>query len=159
MTSALILNGNAGAAYRLDSPSKESISINHPEGVVTVQTDKPYVSVSLWNMTHIESVRCKSFQVVQEALDFWAARTRTALSTAYGDQEYAFWMKNDQGYALTYVDTGSLPWSMSGHIEVQKVAASSDPEGLTIPASIKFSHHPSLRFYRLSHLSPDLLYA
>lgn len=143
------LSGHAGAAFLLDRPADISVTIEHPEGIVVVRKGAGYVTVAL-NATYGNSSLSKThtWRVVQESFDVLAARTRKALSTSLGDREYILWNLEDEGYHLTCVETAEFSLSMS----IQIIT----PEVSTTPQVIPFTHHPSLRFYRLSQLSDDL---
>lgn len=142
------LTGAAGAAFHLDRPAPDSVNIDHPEGLVTVRKGAACVTVALTALADIDAARASAWRVVQEAFDVLAARTRTALATSLGEREYMIWVRTGDAYDLTCVDTADAMWSMN-----LQLSTSSAP---VPPPTLPFRHHASLRFYRLSQLTPDL---
>lgn len=51
------------------------------------------------------SSRIQVWQVLQEALDIYAAMHREAIATQHGNKEYLLWVLGSDGYQLTCVDT------------------------------------------------------
>lgn len=142
------LTGAAGAAFRLDVPSSTSVQIQHPNGNVTLREGAPYVTITLHSCHDVDAVRMLAWSVVQEALDLLAARSRIALATSLGEQEFLTWFDQDSGLILTLVDTTCATWS--ANITVQGSPSPFPPQ------PIPFVHHAALRFYRLSQISSDL---
>ena len=144
------LGGNAGAAFHLNHPVSDSVSIEHPEGLVTVRKGAAYVTVTLNALADVETARASAWRVVQEAFDVHAAQTRNALATSLGEREYVIWVRTGNAYDLTCVDTGDAMWMANFQL-----SAPTTPITPT-PPTILFRHHASLCFYRLSQLTPDL---
>lgn len=142
------ITGAAGAAFRVDLPSSISAQIEHPTGNVTLREGAPYVTIQLHNCPTPDTARLLAWQVVQEALDILAARSRIALATSHGEQEFLTWYKRGSSTHLTLVDTISAPWS--ANITIQSSPSPNPPQPLP------FVHHAALRFYRLSQISTDL---
>jgi hypothetical protein len=144
----LKLAGHSGAAFLLQSPSDENLTIEHPSGSVEIRAAAPYVTAALLESVDSELVRDESYRIVQEALDVHAARTRRPLATSHGDLEYITWRRTESGYLLIASDTAVFPWAVNATIQVS---------GPTVPTPpLPFVHHASLRYYRLSQLSEDL---
>lgn len=154
--------GLAGAAFRLHMPSKIDTVLTHPDGLVTLRAEAPYVTVQL-NTPHSRTdLRANAWQVIQETLDIYAATHRQALATYRGEQEYLLWSQSQTGYELTIVDTLHAKWEF-------KATATVHPPHSVAPTSASIAllsashlgptvlpHHASFRFLRMSLLSEDL---
>ena len=142
--------GTAGAAFLLRTPSKQSIELQHTEGVVTVRAGAAYITVALNNPHDLSSARQATWKVIQEAFDCYAATQRVALSTEHGSREYFLWIRTKAGYHLICVNTYNTLITMNVKAQVDIHAPTS-----TL-AVVPFISHPSLRYYRISQLSDDL---
>jgi hypothetical protein len=140
--------GTAGAAFLLRTPSKKSIELQHPEGVVTVRAGAAYVTVALNNPQDISSVRPATWKVIQEAFDCYAATHRVALSTEHGSREYFLWIRTKAGYHLICVNTFDTLITMEARVDIHAPTSTL--------AVVPIISHPSLRYYRISQLSDDL---
>lgn len=140
------LSGCAGAAFLLRTPVKQSLLINHPEGLITVRKGAPLVTVEL-KKEPLGALSDDAWRIVQEALDIHAAVHRQAIGTQSGGDRLN-WKRVQDQYLLSITDSARVPWAFSAH-GVSGHSNSTIPD--TLPA-----HHPSFRFYRLSQLSEDL---
>ena len=142
------VTGECGAAFPLQTAARESVSIEHPAGIVTVRAGAPLVEIALQSALPADQVRAMAWSTLQEALDLYVTKTRKPLATRSGDSEFFTWQKKANTYHLFYVDTSDASWQMmAGRFVV---------DGPTAPPPPPSAHHPALRFYRLSQASDDL---
>ena len=142
------LTGPAGAAFLLSEPAPLSIDFDHPEGRVIVREGAANITVNLLKSHDPGDVKTVAWRVIQESLDFLAARRQAALSTAMGDSECVLWSRNDNQYDVTCVVTSVSRWSMSAHGTVGGAAP--------VPSQQACEHHDALRFYRMSQCARGL---
>jgi hypothetical protein len=149
-------NGAAGAAFLLRTPGRESLTLQHDDGIVTVRQGAPYITVQLFERPTGDHLRTESWRVLLEALDVHAVTGREALGTERGDGEYLTWIRDEEErYRLTIASTASLPWSMKGTATSTPPPGAQDATRTRQPAR-PVPHHPSFRFWRLSRLADDL---
>ena len=140
--------GPAGAAFLLSEPAPLSIKFDHPEGCVVVREGATNVTVNLLNSPKTGDVKAVSWRVIQESLDFLAARREAALSTAIGERQCLTWTQRNVQYDLTCVVTAESRWS----IHAQGTVEGARPE----PPRQHFVRHDALRFYRMSQCARGL---
>ena len=148
MSQLLELTGPAGAAFLLSEPAPLTTEFDHPEGRVIVREGAANVTVNLRNSHDVVDVRAVSWRVIQESFDLLAARRQAALSTAMGDSQCVLWSQNGIQYDVTCVVTIEGRWSMNAQGTV----------GGERPVTLQqtFTHHESLRFYRMSQCARGL---
>lgn len=142
------LTGPAGAAFLLSEPAPLSTDFDHPEGCVVVREGAANVTVNLLKSHEVGDVKSTAWRVIQESFDILAARRQAALSTAMGDSECVWWLRNGHQYDVTCVITTESKWAMN----VQATAGRAGPA----TSQQTFTHHDSLRFYRMSQCARGL---
>lgn len=145
-----VLSGASGAAFLLDAPSTVSLTLDCPDGLVTIRQGAPFATVCLVTPLHQEEAKNEAWRLLQEALDVFAAQRRATLQTAEGDCTYLVWLEDGDGYELVFVDTADVPWSVGVSVAVEGDAGAVPPSPPPPPS------HPALRFYRLALVSDDL---
>ena len=149
-----VLSGASGAAFLLDAPSTVSLTLDCPDGLVTIRQGAPFATVCLVASLNQEEAKNEAWRVLQEALDAFAAQRLATLQTAEGDCTYLVWLEDGDGYELVLVDTADVSWSVRIGVAVEGdagVVPSPPPPPPPPPPS-----HPALRFYRLALVSDDL---
>lgn len=149
--------GPAGAAFRLQTPSKRSVTWPHADGGVMVRQGAPYLTVDLSAAPAGQVIRDEAWRVAQETLDIHAVLHREALATHRGECEYLTWFRVGDKYHLTVVEMVDAPWAISATVQVGSTPGRTLHLGSADPSSFsKLAYHPAFRFYRLSQLTDDL---
>lgn len=101
------------------------------------------------NPQDLHSVRASAWRVIQESFDSYAETNRVALLTRHGEREYLFWIRTNDGYHLTCVNTLDSSDPSSKLKSARTLVATTPVVSVNITKQWQ-------RFYRLSLVSDDL---
>lgn len=147
------LTGACGAAFLLRVPAGISTTIQHSDGLIRFVDGAPFITIEKTTVESFDSVRDSCWKTLQEALDIRATTHREAYATKDGDHNFLTWKKEAGGYVLRVTET------ISGTFDIKGIITIKNPDGTPTPSYPEYqsiSHHPAMRYYRLSQLSDDL---